>query len=125
VLGGVLLAPGLIVLAVDGQPGRAAPGAVLMCGLAAAAWPVALLWRGGNSVAGALDIAADPGVLSTAWAAQTAAWLFAEIAPLAVKLVLDARAGAAAAVLRAARRKIEQEWDLPTRNPPAEQPPAG
>jgi hypothetical protein len=122
----VLLAPGLIVLVVDGQPGRAAPGAVLMCGLAAAARPLALLWRGGNSIAGAFDIAADPGVLATAWAAQTAAWLVAEIAPLAVKLVLDARAAAAAAVLRAARRKIEQEWDLPAKNPPAaEQPPAG
>jgi hypothetical protein len=113
VMAGLLLAPGLMALVLDREPGRPAARAALMCGAAAAAVPVLGLWQSGLGVAGAVTAASDPEVLAGCWAAQAAGWLVAQLTPLLVRLGLDAAAAATAVRLRAERARYESEWGIP------------
>lgn len=107
-----LLAPGLVALKFDKEPGRPIARTVLTCGLAGCVHPVMMLWNMGQSWDTALVIATDPSALLLAWAAAAGGWLLAQIAPVVVRSALEAAAAARTARLRAMRDRIAEEWDL-------------
>lgn len=113
VLVGMLVAPGLLALALDGEPGRPAARPILLLSLAATAHPVAELWRRGQSISTALDLLADPKVLATAWLAQMGGWVLVELGPMLIALALEAAAQARLMRLRALRARYEAQWDIP------------
>ncbi len=110
---GVLLCPLVLALVLDRRPDRPAARPLLLCGLAATMHPLFRLWRDGHTLEIAVALLMDAGVLATAWAAQAAGWLAAELTPLLVALTLEARSQARAARLRADRVRYEAEWDIP------------
>lgn len=113
VLAGLLLAPGIGILLLEHERGRPTARVALLCGAAAAVAPLVALWQAGVGVSGALTAASDMGVLTGCWAAQGAGWLMAQLAPVLVRLVLDAHARTNMALLRAERARHEAEWDIP------------
>ncbi len=113
VLGGLLLAPGFGALLLDREPGRPAGRVALLCGAAMAAAPVGALWQAGLGVGAAVTAASDMSVLAGCWAAQGAGWLVAQLAPLLLRLILDAHAQASMARLRAERARYETDWGIP------------
>src|ERR1700722_18221122 len=64
-----LLAPGLLALKLDREPGRPVARAVLTCGLAGCVHPVITLWNTGQSLETAMTIVTDPAILLIAWSA--------------------------------------------------------
>ena len=113
VLGGLLLAPGVGALLLDREPGRPAARVALLCGAAMAAAPVAALWQAGLGVGAAVTAASDMTVLAGCWAAQGAGWLLAQVAPVLLRLILDAHARTTMARLRAERARYEADWGIP------------
>lgn len=113
VLAGLLLAPGIVALLLEREPGRPAARAALLCGAAVAAAPLVALWQAGQGVGGAITAASDPTLLGASWAAQGAGWLMAMLMPLFVRLALEAHARARMARLRAERARFEAEWGIP------------
>ena len=119
---GILLAPGLIALAVERSPGRPIARCVLLSGLAAAIMPVRALWAEPNSVAASLGLALDPSTLGLAWSAAAAGWLLCELAPFALERAMEASSRSRIARLHAKREALEAEWGFPplaadTKNP--------
>ncbi|HEY0420005.1 MAG TPA: hypothetical protein VGC80_10850 [Acetobacteraceae bacterium] len=112
-LGGVLLAPGLLLLLFDREPGRAQARIVLLSGGALAASPLATLWRTGHDWPVALDLLSDLSVPVACWAAQAVGWMVGQLAPLGVRFVMDMRTRAQASRMRADRARLEEEWNLP------------
>jgi hypothetical protein len=119
VLAGLLLAPAGLAWMLDRAPERPTARPMLLCGLAATVRPMAALWLSGHDMETALAAAADLATLAIAWAAQAAGWLLSELAPLLAGLAIEARARARGAKLRAERRRLEEEWDLPASEPRA------
>lgn len=113
VLIALLLAPGIGAWLLEREPGRPAARATLLCGAAMAVSPVVALWQAGLGVGGAVTAASDAAVLASCWAAQGAGWLMAHLAPVLVRLALDAHALASTARLRAERARYEAEWGIP------------
>lgn len=109
----VLMLPGIIVLVVDGTPGKASARPVLLLGLATALRPLAEMWRNGQGIDRVAALAGDPQTLVVAWAVQGLAWLFVELAPLFIILTLEAAAQGRALRLRASRAGYERDWDVP------------
>jgi len=85
ILGAGLLAPGLVALKLDHEPGRPMARTVLTCGLAACVHPVVMLWNSGHSMGTAIAIVSDPAVAGIAWGAAAAGWLMTQLAPLFVR----------------------------------------
>jgi hypothetical protein len=110
-LAGVLLLPTLIVAALDQGEGRPVARAVMLCGLAGSALPMMALWNGGRGMDQSLSLVTDMGVVAVAWAAQGAGWLVAELAPLGVRLMLEAKVAAETLSLRSQRAKLAEDWD--------------
>jgi hypothetical protein len=116
---GVLLGPALVALFLDRQPGKPVARSVLLCSLAASVAPVRMLWAAGHGMAASVVLATDPDILGTAWAAAAAGWLLAELAPLGVRVALEAVSLSQAARLRAVRAALAEEWGFgPTDTPP-------
>jgi hypothetical protein len=107
-----LLAPGIVALKLDREPGRAVARTVLTCGLAGCVQPVMTLWSMGQSFDTALAILADPGAIAAAWSLAAVGWLMTQIAPLIVKAALEAAALARTTRLRTMRGRIAEEWGL-------------
>lgn len=114
VLGGALLAPGLLALALDRAPGRPVARTVLLFGLAATVHPLWTLWRSAGSVASALALAQDVSGLAAAWAAQGAGWLLTELVPLMVRVGLEAATAARFVRLKAQRNSLCEAWGFPS-----------
>jgi hypothetical protein len=110
-LAALLMVPSLGAFLLEHPASRVAARVALLCGLAAAAAPLAALWQSGQGVGAA--VAADGGVLSFCWAAQAAGWLLAHLAPLLTRLALEWHATALAARLRGERARYEAEWGIP------------
>ena len=110
---GVLLAPAGIAIIADQSQTRPVARVVALMGMVIAAPALSLLWHGSNNIAAALDIAADLRLTATAWAAQGAGWLVAELAPVLVHAALAARAQARIISLQRRRAALEQEWGIP------------
>jgi hypothetical protein len=109
---GVLLLPGLLAVLYDRQGGGGRPVArtVLLCGTAAAVAPILVLWGAGNNVDACVVLLGDLRVVGTAWSAAAAGWILAELAPVAVLVVLEAITQTRTAKLRAERQRLATEW---------------
>ena len=107
-----LLAPGVVALRLDREPGRPVARTVLTCGLAGCVHPVITLWNIGQSFETAIAIVTDPTTVGIAWSAAAAGWLLTQIAPLAVRVALETVALARSSRLRAARSRIVEAWGL-------------
>jgi hypothetical protein len=112
-LAGVLLVPTFVVAAVDTADGKPVTRAVLLYGLAGLALPLVALWMGGHGMNQSIGLVTDPAMVATAWAAQAVGWLIAELAPVAVRTLLDLKAAAQTARLRAERDALAADWDTP------------
>ncbi len=99
-----LLAPGVVALRLDREPGRPVARTVLTCGLAGCVHPVITLWNTGQSFDTAIAIVTDPTTIGIAWSAAAAGWLLTQIVPLVVRVALEAVA--LAPVDPAARRTV-------------------
>ncbi len=108
----LLLAPGIGAWLMEREAGRPAARVALLCGAAMAVSPVVVLWQSGAGVGGAVTAASDAAVLAGCWAAQGAGWLMAQLAPVVVRLALDAHTLANIARLRGERRRYEVEWGI-------------
>jgi hypothetical protein len=107
-----LLAPGLVALKFDHEPGRPMARTVLTCGLAGCVQPVITLWNTGQSFGAAVAIVTDPATAGIAWSAAAAGWLMTQVIPLIIRAFLEASALAQATRLRAARGRIAEAWGL-------------
>lgn len=107
-----LLAPGVVALRLDREPGRPVARTVLTCGLACCVHPVITLWNTGQSFTTAMAIVTDPTIIGVAWSAAAAGWLLTQVIPLAVRVALEAVALARTTRLRAARSRIAEAWGL-------------
>ena len=111
-LAGALLAPAIIALKMDHEPGRPIARTVLTFGLAGCVHPLTMLWNAGQSLGTAATIIADPLTIATAWGAAAAGWLLAQIMPLILRVVLEASTRTRASSLRATRSRLMQDWGL-------------
>jgi hypothetical protein len=118
----ILLAPGVVALRLDREPGRPVARTVLTFGLASCVHPVITLWNTGQSFDTAIAVVSDPVTLGIAWSAAAAGWLLTQLTPLAVRAALEAAALARSARLRAARSRIAETWGL--ESAPKDQPKA-
>ena len=109
---GALLAPGVLALLLDREPGRPMARAVLLLGLATCVMPVETWWANGQTIRAALGVLSGIQVLGTAWSAAAAGWLLAELAPLVSRLVLDAMARSRTARLQAERAALVEAWGV-------------
>jgi hypothetical protein len=107
-----LLLPGMVALKLDQEPGRPVARTVLTCGLAGCVQPVITLWNAGQSFDAAVAILSDPAVIGIAWSAAAAGWLLSQLAPLIVRMVLEAAALARATGLRLTRGRVAEAWGL-------------
>jgi hypothetical protein len=107
-----LLAPGVVALKLDREPGRPVARTVLTCGLAGCVHPVITLWNAGQSFETAIAIITDPTIIGIAWGAAAAGWLLAEVVPLMVRVSFEAVALARSTRLRATRFRIAEAWGL-------------
>jgi len=115
---GVLLAPALVALLFDREPGRPRARSISLCGLAMTIEPLRTLWTTDHSMATATALLADLRIVGTAWGAAAAGWLLVEVTPIAVRAALEAMGIARAARLRAERARLVEAWGL--EEPPAE-----
>lgn len=109
---GVLLAPALVAVVFDHEPGRPRARSIALFGMAASVGSLRTLWMTGHSMAIAAALAGDARVVGIAWAAAAAGWLMAEILPIGVRAVLETLSIARAVRLRADRAKLVEEWGL-------------
>jgi hypothetical protein len=107
-----LLAPGIVALKLDREPGRPVARTVITFGLAGCVQPVITLWNTGQSFDTAIAIVTDPTMIGTAWSLAAAGWLVTQVAPLVVRAVLEASALARTTRLRATRERIAEAWGL-------------
>jgi hypothetical protein len=107
-----LLAPGILALKMDQEPGRPVARSVITFGVAGCVHPVITLWNLGQSFDTAIAIVTDPMMLGPAWGLAAAGWLATQVFPLLVRAVLEASALTRAARLRATRERIAQAWGL-------------
>jgi hypothetical protein len=112
-----LLAPGLVALKLDREPGRPMARTVVTCGLAGCVQPVITLWNTGQSFGAAVAIISDPATIGIAWGAAAAGWLVTQVAPLIIRVALEATALARAARLRSVRGRIVEAWGLDDKTP--------
>ena len=112
VLLAVLLAPGLLALFLDGEPGRPRARCILLCGMAASIDPLRALWTMGHSMATATALLGNLGFVGTAWSAAAAGWLLVEAMPIVARAVLEAMSMTRGARLRAERARLVDAWGL-------------
>ena len=109
---GVLLGPAMLALILDRQQGRPRARSIALCSLAASIDPLRALWMTGHSIATATALLGNMRTIGLAWSAAAAGWLLAEVAPIAVRVVLEALSASRAARLRAERARLTEEWGL-------------
>jgi len=107
---GVLIGPTILALVLDRQPGRPKARGVALFNMAAAVDPLRTLWVSNHSLSNATALLGDRHILGTAWSAAAAGWLLAELAPIAVRVVLDVLSVARVARLRAERTRLMEDW---------------
>jgi hypothetical protein len=117
---GVLLAPVLVAVALDQEPGRPKARSIALFGMAASVAPLRTLWTSGHTMATATTLLGNLDVVGTAWSAAAAGWLLAELLPFAARAVLEAFSIARKARLEAERARLVQAWGLEgPQEPPA------
>ncbi len=108
----MLLWPLALAAFMDRAPGRPLARSVGLCGAAGCVGPLRALLAAGFAPTVAWKLACDPVTIGTAWGAAGAGWLLAELAPLAVRLVLEAVSTAQAVRLRAERSRLGAQFGL-------------
>ena len=116
-LAAALLTPSIGIWLLEREPGRPVARCMALCGMAAAAFPLATLWGTGHRLETTLALLADPATVALAWAAQGGGWLLAEMLPLLLSAVSTLQAAARVRALQAARTRLEEEWGIPPANP--------
>jgi hypothetical protein len=117
---GVLLAPVLVAVALDQEPGRPRARSIALFGMAASVGPLRALWTSGHTLATATTLLGNLNVVGTAWSAAAAGWLLAELMPFAARAVLEALSLARKARLEAERARLVEAWGLEgPQEPPA------
>ncbi len=111
-LAAILLAPGLLCLAIETAPGRPNARAALLCASGFGTAPLWHLWQAGPSFAQALTIAATVTTLAPCWCAACAGWLAAEIVPFAIRLYIDTKSSALRTRLLDRRTELITEWNI-------------
>ena len=109
---GVLLAPALLAIVLDREPGRPRARTIALCSMAASVEPLRMLWTVGHSTATASALLGNMKILGTAWSAAAAGWLLAEITPVIIRATLEALSMARSTRLRAERAKLVEAWEL-------------
>jgi hypothetical protein len=109
-----LLVPALLAMLLDDRPGRPLVRPVVLAGLAASVRPLVALWHNGHTMGASIALISDVAVLAVAWAAEAAAWLLTEIAPVIIRLMLDGRSLSRAMYLRGKRAHYVAEWGFST-----------
>ncbi len=110
ILGLVLLAPGLLVYALEEAPGKPMGRTMLLLGAAASFGQIRVLWDAGNTLDTALTILSDPIHPGTAWIAAGAGWMVSELIQMGGGEVLEVLARHRATALRQERARLEEEW---------------
>jgi hypothetical protein len=106
----VLLAPAIVMVLVDREPGRPAARAILLCGSAACVGPLITTWRmGGDST---WTLLSDSTVIGCAWAACALGWLLSQVLPVALRIAFSANTATRSALLRAERERLTKAWRL-------------
>jgi hypothetical protein len=109
---GVLLAPVLVAVALDQEPGRPKARSIALFGMAASVAPLRTLWTSGHTLAMATTLLANLDIVGTAWSAAAAGWLLAELMPFAARAVIEALSIARKSRLEAERARLVQAWGL-------------
>ena len=109
---GMLLAPVLLAVMLDHEPGRPRARSIALCGMAASVEPLRTLWMSGHTIPVAAALAGNARIIGFAWSAAAAGWLLAEVLPIAVRAVLETLSIARAGRLRAERAKLVEAWGL-------------
>ncbi len=107
-----LLGPALAVYTGESAGGRPVARTMLLAGSTAVATPLRTLWADGNSVAGALDLLADPACPLLAWIACGAGWLLCEVAQMGARLAFSLQAKRQTLALHEEQAKLKDEWTL-------------
>ena len=71
------------------------------------------MWSAGHTMAAAITLACDIEVVALAWSAAATGWLFAELLPVGVRMVLELASHSRIAALGLARQRLEAEWGFP------------
>ena len=106
----VLLAPGLLSVALDRAPGRPVARTLLLFGLSTTVLPLLTLWKAGHTMDVAMGLAFEPATLAASWAAAAAGWLLLQFFPLVVRLALESAALSRKHRLRQLRERSTEEW---------------
>src|SRR6185503_18887582 len=85
ILLGVLLAPALLAVLLDSEPGRPKARSISLCNMVASVEPLHVLWTSGHSIATASALLGNLQVIGKAWSAAAAGWLLAEVLPIGVR----------------------------------------
>ena len=108
----LLLAPGLVALVIDREPGKPMARCVLLCGMAGSVAPLKILWSADYSFSAAVALASSIPALGKAWMAAAAGWFCVEVAPLAARSVLEVVYRSRRARLSAERDRLCKAWNF-------------
>ena len=111
---GILLAPALLAVMFDHEPGRPRARSIGLCNMVAAVEPLHILWTTGHSMATATALLGNPQLIGKAWSAAAAGWLLAEVLPIGVRAILETLSIARTNKLRAERARLVEAWGLET-----------
>ncbi len=111
-LAGVLLAPAMLAAVFDNQPNRPVTRVVLVSGMGMTFLPLWHLNAAQPTLAMALDMLGDPGVLCPAWLAAACGWAVCEALPIVLQGAANRRAAAAIAALQEEASRLGAQWDL-------------
>ena len=109
----VLLAPTIVAVLLEREPGRPVARAVFLCGLAASVGPLRVFVEMGNgSFETGFALAGDIRLLAAAWCSAAGGWLLSQIIPIGMRWVLDANSVSRSAQLHTQRETLAQDWGL-------------
>ena len=113
----VLLAPGLVVYAIERQNSKPLASSMLLFGLATTFMPLRVLWEAGHSMELGVTMLTDPGRVGLAWVAAGLGWFLEESAQIIARQYTDMAGRHRIAALQKERAQLVDEWG--SLDPPA------
>jgi hypothetical protein len=108
----VLLAPALLCLAVDTEPGRGMTRAVTLACVAGSMGPAWHLWMAQDRLEEAVDLIWDPMTLLLAWGGGACAWAMCQVFPAVLQGVWNMREAVRGRAIEAEIKRLRDEWFL-------------
>jgi len=108
----MLLAPAILAVVLDRQPGKPVARTIALFALAACVEPMRDLWMGTQAAGGSVSFLLDLQAVGTVWSAAGAGWLLSQLLPVILGIMTEAGSLARAVRLRSARERIIEEWGL-------------